>query len=206
MRIYLKPAMKLLVSLAAITLCLHSTCSSNNQKHVARKTLHIIQKEILGSPFKSGLTENRTTNRSAGNFTVNKDEFGIPGNEPHLYLRSAYLDYRLNPPKTWVLAVAGIDLKAQNAQCLYHFKARGSKKERTEAVTTSIHSDTKSSCFFRLLILHCDLSSSRDKPDYVTITFSDEGICQISCSLNLKDYSSISIDVTEYSPIKSQTI
>ena len=129
----------------------------------------------MGLP--SSLKENQTTNQSKGTFIVNKDEFGIPDNEPHLYLRSAYLDYRLNPPKAWVLSVAGKNLKSQNAQCFYHFKASGSKRERTVAISTTIYSDIKSSCFFRLLILQCDLG--RDKPDYVTVTFNEKGICEI---------------------------
>ena len=108
---------------------------------------------------------------------MNKDEFGIPDNEPHLYLRSAYLDYRLNPPKAWVLAVAGKDLKSQNAQCLYHFKANGSQKEKTVVVITGLYSDTKNTCFFRLFIFQCDLG--KVKPDYVTITFNGKGNIQI---------------------------
>ena len=169
----------MLTNLAVITLYLNR--SSNNQTHTPRKALFLIQKEreIIG--LLSWLKENRTTNQFNGTFIVNKDEFGIPDNEPHLYLRSAYLDYRLNPPKAWVLAVAGKDLKSQNAQCFYHFKASGSKKERTEAISTTVYSDIKSSCFFRLLILQCDLSS--EKPDYVTITFNDKGINEIIFSL-----------------------
>ena len=179
MRVYQKSVVKFLVvyiSLAVIRMYFNS--NSKNQTDTTRKAMQNIQKEmeIVVSHFKTWPTENRTTNQSNGTFIVNKDEFGIPSNEPHLYLRSAYLDYRLNPPKTWVLSVAGKDLKTQNAQCFYYFKANGSKKERTEAITTSIFSDIKSSCFFRVLILQCDLG--KDKPDYVTITFNNKGICQ----------------------------
>ena len=47
--------------------------------------------------------ENTTTGQTTNEkFIVNKDEFGVPENEPYLYIRSSYLDYRLNPPKTWV--------------------------------------------------------------------------------------------------------
>ena len=156
--------------LVALTLYWHST--NNNQTHTIRKTLHIMQeeKEIVVLPLKSWPIQNQTTN---GTFIVNKDEFGIPDNEPHLYLRSAYLDYRLNPPKTWVLSVAGKDLKTQNAQCFYYFKARESTQEETMAVITTVYSNIKNDCFFGLLILQCDLG--KDIPDYVTITFNDKG-------------------------------
>ena len=184
-----KSAMLLLVvytSLIAMILC----SISSYQADKARKALYVIEKKIVMSPLKSWQVENRNINQSAGTFIVNKDEFGIPDNEPHLYLRSAYLDYRLNPPKAWVLAVAGKDLKSQNAQCLYHFKANGSKTEKTVATTRSMFREKKkSSCFFHLLIFQCDLS--RDKPDYVTITFNNKGniqIIYIPCASNFIYY------------------
>ena len=169
------------IILIAITLYLQNG-SNNNQTNTPMKALYLIQKEtkIVMSSLKSWQTENQTIYQSNGTFIVNKDEFGIPDNEPHLYLRSAYLDYRLNPPKAWVLAVAGEDLKSQNAQCLYHFKANGSQKEKTVAVITSVYSDIKNTCFFRLLIFQCDLG--KVKPDYVTITFNDKGNIQIIIS------------------------
>ena len=177
MMVYLKKGGKILVVyISLVVIIQYLLISSYNKKNTSRKSVHDIEKnEIVASHLKSWLTENRTTN---GTFIVNKDKFGSPDNEPHLYLRSAYLDYRLNPPKAWVLAVAGNDLKTENGQCFYHFKANGSKRERTEAISTTIYSGNKGvSCFFHLLILQCDLS--KDKPDYITITFNETGNIQI---------------------------
>ena len=85
-----KSAMLLLVVYTSlIAMILYSISSYQADK--ARKALYVIEKKIVMSPLKSWQVENRNINQSAGTFIVNKNELGVPDNEPHLHLRSAGL-------------------------------------------------------------------------------------------------------------------
>ena len=58
------------------------------------------------------------------NFTVLGDTFGNHQNESFLHIRSIYVDYRKNPARKWILAIAGKTFNATNAQCHYATKER----------------------------------------------------------------------------------
>ena len=100
---------------------------------------------------------------------MNEDAFGVPSNEPYLYLRSAYLDYRFNAPKTWILVVAGKNLDVKTAQCIY-----SRDKGKTETVNATLsHNSGARGCFYRQYIFDCNLGERN--PHFVTLTFNGKG-------------------------------
>ena len=105
------------------------------------------------------------------NFQVNQDAFGIPDNEPHLYLRSSYFDYRLKPPITWILAVVGKSLDVKTAVCYYRISDNGQQKEGSKAKLEMINS--YKSCFFQSCGFSCN--TGEVTPDFVTLTFGGKG-------------------------------
>ena len=139
-------------------------------RKVVRRVMEVNSSTMLRQKFKNKTTEHILNET----FIVNKDEFGTPGNEPHLYLRSAYIDYRLSPPKVWVLAVAGRNLELQNVQCYFGFNTSGNIKQRIVTVNSSVYShETWTGCFYELVAVHCDLG--KQKPNYISIAFKKKG-------------------------------
>ena len=102
-------------------------------------------------------------------FVLNEDAFGVPSNEPYLFLRSAYLDHRFNPPRTWILAVAAKTLDRNTAQCVY--KEENGDIETVKAVAS--HDGAANYCFYAQYIFYCNLGDRN--PDFVTLTFNDKG-------------------------------
>ena len=113
-------------------------------------------------------------NLSTNNYyTVKEDDtFGVPKNEPYLYLRSAYLDHRFNPPKIWILALAGRTISSSSIQC-YQMQIL-SNGNIVKPLKTSIYLDHTKACFFKMYVFHCDMDHG--KPDYVTISANQRGL------------------------------
>ena len=125
--------------------------------------------------------QNAVAERNYTNFQVNQDAFGIPDNEPHLYLRSAYFDYRLKPPITWILAVVGKSLKIKTALCYYRsISDNGQQRKGSKAKLEMINS--YKSCFFQSCGFSCNTGDER--PDLVTLTFGGKGKKSSMYSLN----------------------
>ena len=100
------------------------------------------------------------------------DTSGVPKNEPYLYLRSAYLDYRFNPPKIWILALAGKTISSSSIQC---YRMQNINKDNiVKPLKTNIYLNHTKACFFKMYVFHCDMDQG--KPDFVTISTNQRGL------------------------------
>ena len=86
--------------------------------------------------IQSNISKNEAI-KDDNSFVMNEDAFTVPSNEQNLYLRSAYLDYRFNTARTWILAVVARTLDVKAAQCAYM-----KNKDKTEVVKAIVSMDS----------------------------------------------------------------
>ena len=97
------------------------------------------------------------------------DTFWNSEEEPHLYIRSSYLDYRFEKPVVQFLTVMGHNI-SESIVC--HFAYYRPCKEivaNIQSSLTDLFKNDRTKCFYLQVIVKCPFSAD-DPPDYVAVS------------------------------------
>ena len=118
-----------------------------------------------------------TTMQPFANVSIKEpDTFTTLDNEPYFYVRSAYLEYRHDPPRVQILAVMGSHLleETENIRCRF-MRSSKTKSLQMEVVAAELRKmNNPVGCYFKSVQISCSLSDD-DAPDYVSISYKEEG-------------------------------
>ena len=138
----------------------------NRQKFGLSEDRHRIGHEHKAAHFANKTGPARTdlsTNPGEENFFV------AAPNEPFLYLKSAFVDFRFNPPVIWILAVVGKQ-SLEDRVCHVSPTSEGPKPTQAQILFSF-----EKKCFFDMVIFHCNFTQN-DPPQHVTVAAKNAGM------------------------------
>ena len=140
--------------------------------------------EILTGEQSTVTAEGRVTSSPTGasnqahfpNIKIKEQETFRPlDNESYMYVRSAYLDYRFNPPVIQILTVMGghIFSYSKAIRCQFmRYKYNRTEVQTVEGALMKLRNPIN--CFFRSVAVSCKASLA-NPPDYVSLSYKEIG-------------------------------
>ena len=147
-----------------------------------RKLSELNQTAVLTTQTSKTEKENDTEKRNCVQEKValnllEKDTFWFSDKEALLHIRSAYLDFRFDPPKTQILTLMGYNLSSNPDSIVCHYVYQRQCQEFVRNVNASVvflHERERTKCFFKEVIVRCSFPKN-DPPDYVAVSVLHKG-------------------------------
>ena len=167
----------------------HSQILKGEQQKI-RHPFSQYEKEVAKMKASAQTSENtRKCNGVKDKLNIKEsDTFWNSEREPHLHIRSAYLDYRFEKPVVQFLTIMGHNL---SDSIICHFAYNRPCKEivaNVQSSLTDLFKNDRTKCFYLQVTVKCPFSPD-EPPDYVAVSTNSTGYINQNNSLNFIDLS-----------------
>ena len=152
----------------------HLTILKGQQQNIYPLLQH--EKEVPQLQASAQISENaRECNGVEDKLNVKKDDtFWNSEEEPHLYIRSAYLDYRFEKPVVQFLTIVGHNISESIVCHFAYYRPCEEIVANVQSSLTDLFKNDRTKCFYLQVIVKCPFSAD-DPPDYVAVSTKSTG-------------------------------